>query len=81
MTEVGGMFSLKIRDNGLGLDLKRHRHQLFGLYNTFHGNADAEGIGLYMTKMQVESMGGHIEVESEVNQGATFIAYFLTETS
>lgn len=74
-------FALKIRDNGLGIDLNKYGHQLFGMYNTFHGNIDAEGIGLYITKSQVESMGGHIEVESEVNQGATFTTFFPTEAS
>lgn len=74
-------FALKIRDNGMGIDLNKHGQRLFGMYNTFHGNADAEGIGLYITKFQVESMGGHIEVESEVNQGATFTAFFPTTVS
>ena len=38
------------------------------MYKTFHENEDSKGIGLYITKNQVESMGGCIEVESEVGQ-------------
>lgn len=62
----------KISDNGTGIDLEKHREKLFGMYNTFHGNKNAKGIGLFITKSQVESMGGNIEVESEVNKGTTF---------
>lgn len=46
------------------------------MYKTFHGNEDAKGIGLFITKFQVESMGGRIEVESKVNEGTTFFIYF-----
>lgn len=62
----------KISDNGVGIDLDKHGEKLFGMYNTFHGNENAKGIGLFITKNQVESMGGNIEIESEVNKGTTF---------
>jgi len=64
--------TLSVSDNGLGIDLKRYGDKLFGMYNTFHKNADSKGIGLYITKNQVESMGGMIEVESEVDKGTRF---------
>jgi len=67
---------LRIKDNGLGIDLEKHRKDLFGMYKTFHQNADAQGIGLFITKFQAESMGGRIEVESEVNKGSIFSIYF-----
>ncbi|TPN84474.1 PAS domain S-box protein [Aquimarina algicola] len=63
---------LTIEDNGLGIDLKKHHAKLFGMYKTFHHNKDARGIGLFITKNQVEAIGGKIEVESEVNQGTIF---------
>lgn len=67
---------MTIRDNGIGIDLKKYKDSLFGMYKTFHGNKDAKGIGLYITKNQVEEMGGKIEVESEVGVGTTFTVYF-----
>jgi PAS domain S-box-containing protein len=67
-----GRHVLEITDNGLGIDLPRQGDKLFGMYKTFHGNKDARGIGLFITKNQVEAMGGHIEVESEVGKGSTF---------
>lgn len=71
---------LSIRDNGKGIDLNKHRHQLFGMYKTFHGNSDATGIGLFITKYQVDSMGGHIGVESQVDKGTWFRVYLKTKT-
>ncbi len=66
---------ITIEDNGLGIDLERYRNKLFGMNKTFHGNEDARGLGLYITKNQVESMGGRIEVESKLNVGTKFSVY------
>lgn len=67
---------LSIQDNGIGIDLDKNKDKLFGMYNTFHGNKDACGVGLFITKNQVESMGGKIDVESKVGEGTTFRIYF-----
>ena len=67
---------LEIADNGLGIDLKKHKKDIFGMYKTFHKNDDSTGIGLYITKNQIESLQGKIEVESTVNVGSTFKVYF-----
>jgi len=64
--------NLFFQDNGLGIDLKKHGDKLFGMYKTFHRHHDSRGVGLYITKNQVESMGGKISVESTVNIGTTF---------
>jgi sensor histidine kinase regulating citrate/malate metabolism len=61
-----------VRDNGLGIDLKKHGHRLFGLNNTFHRHPDSKGVGLYMTKTQIEAIGGSITVVSEEDKGTTF---------
>lgn len=67
---------LTIADNGRGIDLAKNKNDLFGLYKTFHNHPDAEGIGLFLVRSQVEALGGHIEVESEVGKGTTFKVYF-----
>ncbi len=67
---------LKISDNGLGINLDRHGHKIFGLNQVFHRHPDAKGIGLYMTKTQIEAMGGTIAVSSKVNEGTTFTIQF-----
>ncbi|MDT0687814.1 PAS domain-containing protein [Autumnicola psychrophila] len=70
---------LKIEDNGLGIDLKKYESKLFGMYNTFHHHKDARGIGLFITKNQIEAIGGKIEVESEVGKGTIFKLYLKYE--
>lgn len=68
--------ALIIADNGIGIDLKRNGENLFGMYKTFNNNPDAKGIGLFISKNQIDAMGGRIEIESELNVGTTFTIYF-----
>ncbi|WP_179005024.1 sensor histidine kinase [Winogradskyella forsetii] len=69
---------LKIKDNGLGIDLNTHSDKLFTLNGTFHEHHDSRGVGLYITKNHIESIGGKVEVESEVGKGTCFSIYFLS---
>jgi PAS domain S-box-containing protein len=70
---------IKLSDNGIGIDLKKYENDIFGLYNTFHGNDNAEGIGLYITKNQIETLGGKISVKSKVGIGTTFTITIKTK--
>lgn len=67
---------LKIKDNGLGIDLEKFGDTIFKMYKTFHLNEDAIGIGLFITKNHIESLGGKVEVNSEVDVGSEFSVYF-----
>lgn len=69
-------FKLCISDNGVGIDLERHEDKLFGLYKTFHNIADSRGIGLFITKNQLDALGAQIRVESKVDFGTTFKIIF-----
>lgn len=69
---VNNLLYIYFKDNGLGIDLKLHGDKLFGMYQTFHGNKDAEGIGLFITKFHAEAMKGSIVVNSEPGEGSTF---------
>lgn len=71
---------LEVKDNGVGIDLQKHGHKLFGMYKTFHGNEDARGFGLYLVKTQIEAMGGKIDVDSSLDVGTTFRVYFRDKT-
>ncbi|MGZ9736389.1 PAS domain S-box protein [Flavobacterium sp. GNP002] len=66
---------LQISDNGVGIDLVKNADKIFGMYKTFTNNADSKGIGLFITKNQIDAMGGNITVESEPNVGTTFKIY------
>ena len=63
---------LKVEDNGLGIDMELYGSKLFGLRKTFHKNKDSRGVGLFITKAQVEAMQGTIYADSEPGKGATF---------
>ena len=67
---------LIFKDNGIGIDLERNRDKVFGLYQRFHNYPDSKGLGLYLVKSQVETMGGTISIESEVNKGTSFTLTF-----
>lgn len=71
-----GIIILTVSDNGLGIDLNKYKDKLFGLNKTFHRHSEAKGVGLYMTKTQVEAMGGTITLDSEVDLGSTFKIHF-----
>lgn len=64
---------LTFTDNGMGIDMTRYGDKVFGLYNTFHENADSLGVGLYLVKKQLEDRGGSIVLESSPGKGSTFI--------
>ena len=67
---------LTFKDNGIGIDLERNADKLFGLYQRFHDYPDSKGLGLYLVKSQVISMGGTIDVKSELGIGSSFILTF-----
>jgi PAS domain S-box-containing protein len=74
--EIDNSIVLIFKDNGIGIDLVRNGDKIFGLYQRFHNYSDSKGLGLYLVKSQVESMGGTIGVESEVDKGTTFTITF-----
>lgn len=62
---------LEVNDNGQGIDLSQEGNKMFGINassSTPHGN----GIGLFITKKQIEALGGEISVSSTVDIGTTF---------
>jgi PAS domain S-box-containing protein len=71
-----GQLVLQISDNGIGMNLDRYGDELFGMYKTFNGNPDSKGLGLFISKNQIDAMGGRVVVESEVGIGTTFKIYF-----
>lgn len=75
LRQNGNIF-IKVEDNGIGFDITRHYEDIFHLYKRFHSNAPGRGLGLYLTKLQVENLGGEIMVNSAINIGTTFTISF-----
>lgn len=64
---------ITFKDNGLGIDMEKNGGMLFGLYKRFNQDAaEGKGMGLFMVKAQVETLGGRISVKSKVNAGTEF---------
>ncbi len=73
----GDAWTFRVEDNGPGIET-RHHESIFQIFQSGVPQDDHEstGIGLTVVKKIVEFYGGHIEVESDVGQGTTFIFSF-----
>ena len=67
---------LMISDNGIGFEQK-YSDKIFELFQRLHGKTEypGTGIGLAIVKRIVENHLGFIEVNAELNKGATFHIY------
>jgi PAS domain S-box-containing protein len=75
-TWVDNYICLTVKDNGMGIDVVSQEENLFKLYKRFHPQIEGKGIGLYLTKTQVEIQGGKIELSSAVNAETTVKVFF-----
>lgn len=69
---VNDYLYLKVKDNGIGID-ETQKEKVFGLFQRLTTQASGKGMGLYITKSLVESMGGHIDFTSNPNMGTEFM--------
>jgi PAS domain S-box-containing protein len=68
-------WALEVQDNGLGLTLPGDQSAAgWSKHSSTH--VEGLGVGLYVVQRLLESEGGHLEVASQLSQGATFTAYF-----
>ena len=73
---IEGKIKISFKDNGIGIDLTKYGDKIFGLYKRFHFHVEGKGIGLFMVKTQIETLGGTIGVESKQGEGTGFIIEF-----
>lgn len=68
------MIQLKVRDNGIGMDLENPKNKVFTLFYRAEMSPDSKGfgIGLFMIKKIIDLNRGSIHIESALDQGATF---------
>lgn len=70
---AGNMVMIYIKDHGLGINLSKHKNELFGLYKRFNYSVPGKGLGLFSVKAQVEYLGGTIAVNSVLGEWTEFI--------
>jgi signal transduction histidine kinase len=70
---------LTFMDNGIGMEMKRVKSKIFGLYQRFHNKIEGKGIGLYLVHSQITALGGSIAVDSTEGEGTTFVIRFKKE--
>jgi signal transduction histidine kinase len=69
---IYGKYVISFSDNGLGMDMAKIKNRLFTLYQRFHNHVEGKGLGLYLVKSQLESLGGDLSVQSQENIGTEF---------
>jgi signal transduction histidine kinase len=62
---------MEFSDNGIGIDPKSLT-RIFEMFYRASGQSEGSGIGLYIVKNAIDKLGGHMQVESEMNKGTTF---------
>ncbi len=70
-----GEVILQVADNGLGIPTEDIPHlfdKFYRVQRSKHLTAEGTGLGLAIVKAIVEQHGGHIWVESELNEGSIF---------
>lgn len=75
---------ISIKDYGVGIPeefLGKIFSKFMRIDNPLTREAQGTGLGLYITKTLVDSMGGKISVKSKENEGSTFTVNFPANTS
>ncbi|MBN1226803.1 MAG: response regulator [Deltaproteobacteria bacterium] len=75
LSEANDCISVKISDNGMGID-NEHLSKIFDEFYRVDGRRNApvkgSGLGLSIVKKMVNAHGGTIDVESEIGKGSVF---------
>jgi signal transduction histidine kinase/CHASE3 domain sensor protein len=69
---VNDQLRIVFSDNGKGIDLIINGKSMFGLFRRFDNSVEGKGMGLFLVKTQIETLGGTIKVESALNEGTRF---------
>jgi two-component system phosphate regulon sensor histidine kinase PhoR len=65
---------ISVTDNGIGIG-PQNLDSIFVKYRRILTAIDGNGVGLHLVKEILETAGGKITVESELEQGSTFRVY------
>lgn len=74
-----GFTVLRIKDNGLGMNLELHGNDIYGMFRRYNENVSGIGVGLYLVKQVVDRNNGKIEVQSDLGKGTDFRIFLKNE--
>jgi signal transduction histidine kinase len=63
---------IEVTDNGIGIDMEKYGNEIFKYKKIFHKGYESNGLGLFITRSQVNSYGGEIQVSSGPGMGSSF---------
>ncbi|NOY67148.1 MAG: PEP-CTERM system histidine kinase PrsK [Gammaproteobacteria bacterium] len=66
------MLTIKVTDNGSGMDEQFIKDKLFTPFITTKGNAGM-GVGVYECREFIEALGGHVQASSKPGHGSEFL--------
>ncbi len=66
---------LSVQDNGLGIK-EKNLSKIFSMFTRMHTHVEGSGVGLYLVKRIVDTIGAKLDVSSEEGRGSTFLITF-----
>ena len=69
LRQQGENYVMVVEDNGIGFDSVRHAGKVFEPFQRFHQHGEGKGLGMFLVRNQVDSLGGTINLRSKVNEG------------
>jgi ligand-binding sensor domain-containing protein/signal transduction histidine kinase len=68
-TRNNGHVNITFVDNGIGFDRENLKEKLFKPFSRLNSYGNGKGLGLYLVKIEMESMNGDIDIDSKVDDG------------
>jgi len=72
ISKAGSMVCIRVSDNGLGIESKPDQ-DVFRMFMRGSERSETGGVGLYLTKICVNRLGGNIQLEQTSGDGSTFL--------
>jgi PAS domain S-box-containing protein len=63
--------TIRIEDNGIGIE-REHLDKIFLMFYRATESRSGSGLGLYIVKETIETLQGHIRVQSRIGEGTSF---------